>query len=203
MGRVIYTAMKKSEAHRGDEELIRRCQQGDQRAFERLVHRHYQQAYRLALFWSGNRETALDISQDTFVRVWRNIASIDPERPFAAWLFVIVRNLCRTETARRKRRWWVFSDMRNGFALNTRPSSDAEMPDKVLEQDDRRRALRKALRCLKETDRDIILLQDFQELSYKEISEMLGIPIGSVMSRLYYARKRLAQQIQAEEINRE
>lgn len=93
-----------------DQELIVRAQSGDQRAFEALVRRHYQSAYALAFFWIGNRETALDISQEAFVRIYRNIHRFDAEKSLVAWMYVIAKNLCKNDLTRRRRRWLVFSD---------------------------------------------------------------------------------------------
>ncbi len=178
-----------------DQELIVRAQSGDQRAFEALVRRHYQRAYALAFFWIGNRETALDISQEAFVRIYRNIHRFDAEKSLVAWLYVIVKNLCKNDLTRRRRRWLVFSDFfgREGRTAENRendwPAGGEETPS--LENDERREMLWRALHQLPEPDREIIVLKDLQEFSYKEISEMLEIPPGTVMSRLYYARKKL------------
>lgn len=176
-----------------DKDLIEACQSGSKDAFEQLTHRYYEKAFGIAMVHLGNRDVALDISQEAFVRIYRNIAKLDADRPFGAWLYTITRNLCRNYVERQRKRRLVFSDF---FAGNQHKL--AEIPQESsddLEQMERKRQLWDGLNQLSEADREIIVLKDFEDFSYKEIAEILGIPNGSVMSRLYYARKRLAKAV--------
>lgn len=191
--------------HEADRELILRCQAGDRQAFERLVKRHYQGAFRMALYWSRNREAALDISQEAFVRIYRNIQRFEVERCFAAWLYAITKNLCRNYRERQQKRWRVFSDLpaAPGDSSNSHScleEMEAALPEasseSMVEGEERYRLLWKAIRELPEDDREVIILKDLEEFSYREISEVLEIPIGSVMSRLYHARKKLARRVE-------
>ncbi|RMF58885.1 MAG: sigma-70 family RNA polymerase sigma factor [Calditrichaeota bacterium] len=172
-----------------DWKLIERSASGDHRAFEELVRRYYQKAYAMALVRVGNRDAALDISQDAFIRVYRNLSHFKMEYSFGAWLYTIVNNLCKNYLSRYRKRWVAFSDQypEPGLkerALEVKPDENETSEDIGL--------LYQALNKLSENDREIIILKDLQEFSYQEISEILQIPRGTVMSRLYYARKRLA-----------
>jgi RNA polymerase sigma-70 factor (ECF subfamily) len=173
--------METKAEHLVDQELILSCQRGDQEAFERLVKRYYQNAFRMALSRVGNRETALDISQEAFIRIYRNIERFEVERSFSAWLYVIIKNLCRNYRERRQKRWWVFSDVfrENHRSPQTEELIEDKSSDSELEIMERRKLLWETIGELPETDR--------------EISEVLEIPPGTVMSRLYYARKKLAK----------
>ena len=178
-----------------DKELVARCRSGSKTAFHKLVERYYQPAYTMAYYYTHNRETALDISQETFVRIYKNLGKLDPNRPFKAWLFTIVKNLSLNYLSRHKKRRLLFSDyLSNGKELPTRGNN----PAKKLERQEKTEMVWHALRRLKESDRDIILLKDFEDYSYQEISEILDIPLGTVMSRLYYARKKLSEFLEDE-----
>ncbi len=193
--------METNDTNSDDQELIRRCQAGDRPAFEMLAKRHYQKAYSLAMYWVRQREAALDISQEAFVRVHRNLKKFDPEKSFAAWLYVIVKNLCQNYLSRQKKRWLVFSDFFSGRKVSPEQAAEnflsSENEFDELESEERHALLWNALNKLSKADREMIMLKEFQEYSYREISEILDIPPGSVMSRLFYARKRLATMVKA------
>jgi len=175
-----------------DRDIIKRCQEGDDEAFKMLVQRYYQKAYMTAIYFTKNREVALDISQDAFIRIYKNIAKFQLDRSFGAYLFTIVKNLSRNYLQRYKKRWIMFSDFFLGSINRVHPVSN----DREMEKHEEKELLWKALNHLPESDREIILLKDFEDFSYEEISEALSIPIGTVMSRLYYARKKLAKEYQ-------
>ncbi len=188
---------KVEETLQTDEELIRASQQGSQEAFKQLVQRYYQHAYAMAFYWTHNREVALDISQESFVRVYRHLRKFDFNRSFKTWLFTIVKRLALNYLERHRRRWTVFSDYFSGNRSHKIPEAPA---DERFAHRELQQQVWEALRQLEDKDRDIILLKDFEDFSYKEISEALGIPVGTVMSRLFHARKKLAKII--EELNR-
>ncbi len=178
-----------------EKEIIEDCQNGDVSAFQKLVEKYYQEAFAMAYFWTHSREAALDISQDAFVRIYRHIRGFDLSRPFKAWLFIIVKNLSMNYLKRYRRKRIFFSDLR----LEHQP--EYEVSDDFFEREKRRDNLQQILwgiRQLSETERDIILLRDIEDYSYQEIADTLGIPLGTVMSRLYYARKKLAKILEEE-----
>lgn len=175
-------------------ELVRKACQGDRGARDELVLRHRRQVYFLALQLLGNPDDALDVSQDAMLRFFTNLHRFDAERPVRPWLFRIVRNLALDLFRRRK--------VRQSESLDAVDDEDGDRPrhDPVdesvdLDRDLLQRQLRKklfaALNQLTPMQREIVVLRDYQDLSYQEIAEMLEIPLGTVMSRLHGARQRL------------
>jgi RNA polymerase sigma-70 factor (ECF subfamily) len=178
-----------------DGALVRRAQAGDAEAFGSLVERYMRRAYYSALALVGSREDALDLSQEAFARAFRARRTIDPERPFYAWLYQILRRLCfnflRDRRTRRARlaaagTWLVDEASRRA----------APDPASALERDDARRRVAAAIDRLPAREREVLALKEFEGLSYREIAALVGIPIGTVMSRLYSARHRLADALE-------
>ena len=178
-----------------DAALSRRARAGDSEAFGVLIDRYMRRAYVHALGIVGSREDALDLSQDAFVRAYRARHTLDPDRPFYAWLYEILRRLCfnflRDTKTRARLRDAHAADWVVGVAL--RPDLD---PAREAERTDERRRVSMAIQRLPRRQREVLLLKEFQELTYREIAELLDIPIGTVMSRLYAARKRLAESLE-------
>lgn len=168
-----------AEALLCDAEAISQVVAGDKNAFAIIVERYTERAYRMALYILGSEQDALDLSQDAFIRAYRYIKRFDTSRPFFPWFARILRNLCFNFVKRRKRRQ----------AYNIEHFHIAA-PQRGVDTETRM-ALNKALAELSPQDREIIGKFYFEQLSYAEIAEELGIPIGTVMSRLYYARKHL------------
>ncbi len=174
-----------------DAALVMDIKSGNRMALGKLVERHKKLAYRLALGLVGNRDDAYDISQEAFLRVYRSADTYDSTQPFLPWFYKIVSNLCQTWLKRRSRRENKMVDVEDASFLLV----DESNPEAALEKKEIVLILRKALLELPYDDREIITLQHFRGMSYDEIAELLGIPRGTVMSRLYYARKKLAQQM--------
>ncbi len=178
--------------------LIVRAQQGEREAFNRLVKHFQKRIYRAVFALVGNAEDAMDVTQETFLRAYHALKRFEPGRPFYPWIYKIARNLGLSTLSRKHRA---------GFALSLEsPDSEDERPMQVADssQDPREEAygeelqkqLSEALESLKPEDREILFLKDFSQHSYQEIAEIVDIPIGTVMSRLYYARERLRQRME-------
>ncbi|MFH1143291.1 MAG: sigma-70 family RNA polymerase sigma factor [Candidatus Eisenbacteria bacterium] len=165
--------------------LILRCQTGDAGAFQPIVVRYMRYAAGFALAWTGSRDDALDLSQEAFARAYRAIARFDAARPFYPWFHRILRNLCINHLARARRLGEV--------PLEEAREKEDERPGPAaaLESAETRRLVWEALRRLNAPDREILILREFQGLTYAEMAEVLGIPRGTVMSRLHQARLRL------------
>ena len=172
-----------------DTALIMSIKTGDKTALKELVEKHKRTAYRMALGLVGNRDDAFDISQEAFLRVYRSAETFDNSKPFLPWFYTIVANLSRTWLKRRSNRDSKMVDITESEYLVV---SD-DNPEAALIQKEAIQNLRSALRELPFDDREIIVMQHFRGMSYDEISDILNIPKGTVMSRLYYARKKLAQ----------
>ncbi len=172
-----------------DAMLMTRTGSGDTKAFETLVERHKKTAYRIALGLVGNRDEAMDISQEAFLRVHRAARSFDDSQAFFPWFYTIIANLCRSALRKRSVRNRRETDYDSAAYMVT----SGDNPEATTLAGERTAALLAAIEQLSFNDRQIIMLQHFDNRSYDDIAEILDIPKGTVMSRLYYARKRLAE----------
>jgi RNA polymerase sigma-70 factor (ECF subfamily) len=171
--------------------LVGRARQGDRDAFGRLVERYMRRAYAQALALVGSREDALDLSQEAFVRAFRARQTLDPARPFYAWLYQILRRLCFNFLRDTRTRQRLMDDEGRDW-LVARAQASALDPAAVLDREEVRRRVARAIEQLPAREREVLVLKEFEDLKYREIADLVGIPIGTVMSRLYSARRRLA-----------
>jgi len=179
-----------------DSALIIKCKARDKDAFRVLVERYKKQAFAFAFSYLKNADDALNVSQDAFVRAWNAIDRFMEGKSFKPWLMSIVKNLSLNRIAKTKRLRETSLDQameESAFDIPDRGSSPLEK----LEQKETNEFVWKAVMCLKDDFREIIVLKHFQDLSYREISEALEIPEGTVMSRLYYARMELKKNLEA------
>jgi len=179
-----------------DEILIRRSQEGDTDAFGRLVERYMRRAYYAALGFVGRHEDAQELSQEAFVRAFRARERIDPERPFYAWLYQIIRRLCFNHTRDRGTRFRKLQEAGPWLEDLARRRNTHADPHRQLERAEAKRRVMGAIEKLSERDREVLVLKEFEGLKYREIAELVGIPIGTVMSRLYTARRKLAAELE-------
>jgi RNA polymerase sigma-70 factor (ECF subfamily) len=181
--RIAVTLYQVAETETG---LIRLAQDGDRNAFGELVRRHYPGVVNVVTRMCGDPDLAEDTAQETFLRAWVNLASIRPEASLRKWLYRIAVNAA-LDVLRRKR------------AASIETAQLQELPDRaagpeaaVMEKE-RAVLLRQALGSLPDASRSVLILREYGELSYQEISQVLNIPVGTVMSRLNYARSRLRE----------
>ena len=173
--------------------LMTRARSGDPAAFDDLTRCLRGRAFHVAHSLVGSREDALDLCQETFLKVFRARDSYDPAQPFLPWFHRILRNTCFS-FLRKKRRVRSLSAARPEDG-----ESDFEIEDPTpgptlgLELTERADLFRSALETLGANDREVLALRHFEDLSYREIAEHLGIPEGTVMSRLFHARRRLRE----------
>lgn len=178
-----------------EQQAIVDCQMGKIESYRILVDKYKAKAYYAALLYTGDRDDALDLSQEAFYRAFRAIKSFKVGKNFYTWFYQILKNLCINHFNRIKKRNIIYSDNPDKGGSKTYFVSSSN-PDEIFEDHEMRTLLWEALNRLKPEDREIIILKEFNDFSYKEIAEVLKIPIGSVMSRLYYARKKLAKQLE-------
>lgn len=162
---------------------IRACRAGDRQAFRHLVERYQAQAIGHATGILGNREDALDSVQDAFLDAFQALNRFDLTRSFYPWFYVILRNRCYKFASARARQ--KTDNIEESHILE--PSVTMPYEELLL--------LDRALLQLDPEDREIITLKHLDGLSYKEISERMGIPEGTVMSRLFHARRRLRERL--------
>ena len=175
-----------------ERELIRRCLAGDTAAFEPLVERYRQRVWRLAYQLLHDREDAWDCTQEAFVRAFHSLPSFRGQSAFYTWLFRITVNVATDRQRARGARARAFGTERLSEEewRRTMPEPAAN-PDQAAVRSEQRERIRQALDALPPKARTIIMLSDVEGLSYREIAEVLACPIGTVMSRLHNARKRL------------
>jgi len=172
--------------------LIERCRAGDLTAFEPLVEKYRQRAYRLAYNVLRDPEEAWDVAQDAFIRAFQALPSFRGDSAFYTWLFRIVMNVARDRARQHAARGRAFGTERVDEKDWDRILVDqGTAPDANATQVEEREKIRRALATLSEPHRAIIMLSDLEGLSYREIAEVLNIPMGTVMSRLHNARRRL------------
>jgi RNA polymerase sigma-70 factor (ECF subfamily) len=178
-----------------DAALVLRARSGDAEAFGCLVQRYMRRAYAHALALVGSREDALDLSQEAFARAYQARHRLDPDRPFYAWLGQIVRRLCLNflRDSRTHARLLDTEDA-SWFAESGRPAGCD--PAAALEQAETRWRVGAAIESLPPRDREVLVLKEFEGLKYREIAELLDVPVGTIMSRLYSARRRLADALE-------
>lgn len=172
-----------------------RAQNGEPAAFGQLVERYMERAYYTALGLVSSHDDALDLSQEAFARAFRARASIDAERPFFPWLYQIIRRLCFNHTRDRATRRRKLERAGSWLADTTMGRAPAG-PERDLERAELRRRVEEAIERLSPREREVLVLREFEGLRYAEIAELVDIPIGTVMSRLYAARRALARELE-------
>jgi RNA polymerase sigma-70 factor (ECF subfamily) len=173
-----------------DAALARRVRSGDSEAFGALIERYRRHAYAHALGIVGSREDAIDLSHDAFVRAFRARHTLDPERPFGAWLSQILRRVCFNFLRDGKARARLLEAQGADWLVAVARGAHSD-PAKDAERAETGRRVAAAVQGLPPHEREVLVLKEFEDLKYREIAERVGVPIGTVMSRLYSARRRL------------
>jgi RNA polymerase sigma-70 factor (ECF subfamily) len=172
-----------------DHQTLRRCQQGDKQAYGIIVQKYMKRAYFSAFAFMGNHDDALDLSQEAFIRAYQALARFDLQQRFFTWYYRILRNLCLNHR-RDHSKFIDLSELKEPETVDS--SAD---PSVLAEHRDLSERLWKAIAALHDEQREIIILKDIEGCSYKEIAERLEIPPGTVMSRLFNARKLLKEKL--------
>jgi RNA polymerase sigma-70 factor (ECF subfamily) len=177
--------------------LMTATKQGDARAFDQLVEQLRSRAFQVATSMVGSRDDALELSQETFLKIYRARQTYRDGEPFLPWFHSILRNTCFSflRRAQRLERTTLDTDDEEGESGGWIIVDPAPAPGAAVERDEVAQAFAAALSELGPRDREILSLRHHQDLSYREIAEGLGIPEGTVMSRLYHARRRLRDRL--------
>ncbi|OQX53214.1 MAG: hypothetical protein B5M53_07230 [Candidatus Cloacimonas sp. 4484_209] len=171
-----------------DAEIIERVKVGDDDAFELLVRKYQKSIYRLAYRMTGDHFTADELSMETFLRVYKSIKRFRRGANFFNWLYTIGIHLCLNYLKKEKKRFSMESDKISNISSKNR--KEAGLLDKVIVKETDQK-IREAISHLPEKLKIVLLLRIEEELSYEEISRILRIPQGTVMSRLNRARSSL------------
>jgi len=183
--------------NRSDAELIRNVQAGDGGAFDLLVERHYRAVYNTAYRMVGTPAAAADATQMALIRAYEALPSFRGDASFSTWLYRITMNVCLDELRRLKNRPLSLTEEdEDGTPLGERDVPDtAEEPVQAAEQRELQRLVHEAIGRLAEDYRTVIVLYDIRGLSYRQISDVLEIPLGTVKSRLNRARNALREEM--------
>ena len=173
-----------------DEALLARVADGDHRAIQALVVRHQQAVYRFALRLIGNTATAEDIVSEVFIELWRQAARFEGRARLSTWLLAIARHKALSTMRRR------VHEPLDDRMVEAIPDG-ATTPEKAWDADQRSAVLRGCLSRLSEAHREIIDLVYYHEKSVDEVSAIVGAPVATVKTRMFYARKRLAELLTA------
>ena len=177
-----------------DRALVQAAQQGDMRAFEELVARHRDKIYARACSMMRNEEAAIDLSQEAWVKGWQRLAQFHGDSSFGTWMTRVVINLCLDALRKQKRQRTESMeaiDEESGGVERQMPVVTIN-PTAGLERIELRQRIDKALGQLSNEHRTALVLHEFEEMEYKEIAKVMDCSIGTVMSRLFYARRKMA-----------
>ena len=173
--------------------LIEQCLAGDQSAWEQVVRQNWRKVFNVAYKFVGKHDEAEDLTQDIFLKIFRALGTFDRRANFQTWIISISRNLCIDHyRSVRKERQTIARDVDSS---DLQPATSERGPYQVAEHQDLRAQLRQALETLPVTLRTAVVLRDLQELSYQEIADRLGLPEGTVKSRINRGRIELAHQL--------
>jgi RNA polymerase sigma-70 factor (ECF subfamily) len=177
-----------------DEELVKAAQEGDMAAFEELVARHRDKIYARAFSMLRNEEEATDLSQEAWVKGWQRLVQFQGDSSFATWMTRIVINLCLDQLRKNKRVRSESIDEMNEETGGVERQLPVITPNPTegLERGELRARIDKALGQLSYEHRTVLVLHEFEEMEYKLIAKKMGCSIGTVMSRLFYARRKMA-----------
>lgn len=172
-----------------DRSLVERTRRGEVDAFGELVTRYQQTVFNVCFRMMGQRTAAEDLAQDSFIRAYEKLSTFDVERPFGPWMRRVAANLCLNQLQKKRIDSFELDDERDAAGWID--------PEKQLEKSERSAAVRRSLASLPPHYRAVIELRHYQELSYVEIAEELGIKLSDVKSHLFRARKSLAKKLGA------
>jgi RNA polymerase sigma-70 factor (ECF subfamily) len=182
-----------------DSDLLRQAQAGDEAAFGTLMRNHYDRIFRVVYAVVRNEADARDICQEVWLKVWRELPKFRGESKFTTWLHPIATRKA-LDHLRKRRRWFdrflPFGNEDADFVQAPEPSTTDDA-GKQAEGAERRAEIQAALAALPPKLRAVLALREVEGLSYEEIARAVSIPTGTVMSRLYHARRLLAQKLGA------
>lgn len=187
-------SMRQDYTTQPDESLVKSAQKGDMQAFEEMVRRHRDKIYGRAFSMMRNEEEAVDLSQEAWVKAWQRLVQFQGDSSFATWITRIVINLCLDQMRKNKRTRAESIEALNeesGGVERQMPVVEVN-PTEGLERGELRARIDKALAQLSVEHRTVLVLHEFEDLEYKEIAKKMECSIGTVMSRLFYARRKMA-----------
>ncbi len=180
-----------------DKLWVKKASKGDSDAFEQLVLAYQSQIYHLCLRMLGNADDAADMTQEAFLKAWRGLETFQQESAFSSWLYRLASNCCLDLLRSQKRRPTVSFVMEDadGEEQSYEPADEAPSPEEEAIFREEKSEIAQAMQALDEEQRQILTLRVVNDLSYAQISEILGIKEGTVKSRLARARENLRKNV--------
>ncbi len=169
-----------------EDTILQEAKQGDREAFALIVKLYFKRVFRVAYRYLHNIHDAEDITQMSFLNAYNNISNFDIKKPFFPWIYQITKNLSINFIQKQKQ------STKKSISID---SYESNTPELELLKNEETTEIKRALLRLNSEAREILILKHWDNCSYREISEILSIPIGTVMSRLYYARQKLKEEI--------
>jgi len=182
-----------------EKELIELAKEGNHAAFEELIERNHKKIFKSVYVFSKSCQDTEDVLQQTWIKAWKNMGRFKEKSSFSTWLYRIAKNNFFDLMRRHKSRKVVFSDdleaiesisMKEGYLSN-----DASNPSESLEDKETARKIRGLIDSLPKDHKEVITLLIDKDMSYKGIADKVNIPIGTVMSRIFYAKKQLRKKV--------
>ncbi len=176
---------------------IKKVKKGDQDAFADIVEYHKDKLFHLCYRMLGNREEAQDAAQEAFIRAYVNIHSYDTSKKFSTWLYRIATNLCIDRIRKKKPDYYLDAEVAGTDGLNmySQIAADQVLPEEELEQVELQEFIQSEILKLPEKYRTVIVLKYIDELSLKEISDILDLPLGTVKTRIHRGREALRNRL--------
>ena len=176
-----------------DLQLVRAFQAGDEKAFEELIRRYQRQVANIIYLTLGSKDVVEDLAQEAFIRVYRSLAKFEFDASFYSWLYRITVNLCIDEIRRRKiKRIFSFDFFsEEKVEEKERPSKRVQTPSDALLESEKKDVVTTALQRLRPSHRSVLILREYEDLSYDEIAKTLKISVQAVKSRIFRAREEM------------
>src|SRR6266480_417247 len=196
----MQTEATPAQADVSELDLVRRCQAGDTEAFDELVTRYRTRVFSMIYNMVHSEQDAWDLAQDSFLKAWKSIKRFRGRSAFYTWIYRIVMNVT-IDWLRKKQVKGAGAEFDDAIQLRqvdpaskTIPKTEA-LPYEMMERDEIRSRIEQAIAQLSPEQRAVILMKELEDMQYHEIAEALGCSIGTVMSRLFYARKKLLNRL--------
>ena len=178
--------------NREETEMISRCQQGDQEALKEIFDKYHKKVYSIAYGVVRQREEALDVVQEVFIKLFRSINNFKGRSQFYTYLYRMVMNTAIDHKRKAGKQFMSSLDVEGSFEPSDEPEKG---PEKVLLQKELEERVKLAMDKLPAEQKAALIFRDVEGLSYQEMAEAMGCSIGTVMSRLHYGRKRMQESL--------
>lgn len=177
-------------------DLIQNIQEGNKKdAFLKLFNQYQHLVYNICYRMTGNRENASDVSQEVFIKIYRSIHKFRGDSKLSSWIYRITVNTCLNWERRRKLTNWLSLDFLLESEAKFEPLSEEKTPDQLLEQSETEQIIQRSIQTLPHRQKTAIVLHRYENLSYEEIANVLGISLSAVESLLFRAKKNLAKKL--------